>query len=236
MITAYKYKLRPKKAQAHQIDQWLNLLRMQYNYRLSERFNWYETTRSPINSCSLVSCSIAPIVEQPDYYWQKRDLLNTKQLFPEYKSIHYLHIARQRKDFHYKAAKQLLDKYDVIGFEDLNVKGLAKTRMAKSILDAGWSEFLDILVCKAESAGKLAIAVNPNGTTQNCSNCGTRIPKTIADRWHSCHVCGLELDRDVNAAINVKNLAVGRTVNKAQRVSDADAGLAEKPTLYSSAS
>jgi putative transposase len=409
MITAYKYKLRPNNAQAHQIDEWLNLLRMQYNYRLSERFNWYESTRSPINSCSLVSCSIAPIVAQPDYYWQKRDLLNTKQLFPEYKSIHsqvlqnciervkkavdryikvdksgshsgkprfkgrgryhsftytqmqqdcikgnritlpkigdvkiILHrpipdgfkiktaqvvknadcyyvvltlqdvtvptisldvnldhavgidmglkdflitsdaetvpipqfariaesdkqlrnkavsrkkkgsnrrrkavkrlakhhqkVARQRKDFHYKAAKQLLDKYDVIGFEDLNVKGLAKTRMAKSILDAGWSEFLDILVCKAESAGKLAIAVNPNGTTQNCSNCGTRIPKTIADRWHSCHVCGLELDRDVNAAINIKNLAVGRTVNKAQCVSDAMAGLAEKPTLYSSAS
>lgn len=96
------------------------------------------------------------------------------------------------------------------------MKGLAKTRMTKSILDAGWSEFLSILVCKAEGAGKLAIAVNPNGTTQNCSSCGTRIPKTIADRWHSCHVCGLEIDRDVNAAINVKNLAVGRTVNKAQ--------------------
>ena len=57
--------------------------------------------------------------------------------------------------------------------------------------------------------------------------------QTIADRWHSCHVCGLELDRDVNAAINVKNIAVGRTVIKAQRVSDAIAGLAEKPTLYS---
>lgn len=149
---------------------------------------------------------------------------------------HHQKIARQRKDFHYKTSKQLLDKYDVIGFEDLNVKGLARTRMAKSILDAGWSEFLSILVCKAENAGKLAIAVNPNGTTQNCSNCGTRIPKTIADRWHSCHVCGLELDRDVNAAINVKNLAVGRTVNKAQCASDAIAGLAEKPTLYLSAS
>jgi putative transposase len=144
---------------------------------------------------------------------------------------HHQKIARQRQDFHYKTSKQLLDKYDAIAFEDLNVKGLARTRMAKSILDAGWSEFLDILVCKAESAGKLAIAVNPNGTTQDCSNCGTRVPKTIADRWHSCPVCGLELDRDVNAAINVKNLAVGRTVNKAQCVSYAIAGLAEKPTL-----
>ena len=149
---------------------------------------------------------------------------------------HHQKIARQRRDFHYKSAKQLLNKYDVIGFEDLNVKGLARTRMAKSILDAGWSEFLAILVCKAESAGKLAIAVNPNGTTQICSGCGTHIPKTIADRWHSCHVCGLELDRDVNAAINIKNIAVGRTVIKAQRVTEAIAGVAEKPTLYSSAS
>ncbi|MGB8691691.1 MAG: helix-turn-helix domain-containing protein, partial [Microcoleus sp.] len=60
MITAYKYKLRPNKAQAHQFDEWLDLLRMQYNYRLAERFNWYESTRSPVNSCSLVLCSIAP--------------------------------------------------------------------------------------------------------------------------------------------------------------------------------
>jgi putative transposase len=88
MITAYKYKLRPSKAQVHQFDEWLNLLRMQYNYRLAERFNWYESTRCLVNSCSLVSCSIATIVEQPDYYWQKRDLLNTKKLFPEYKEIH----------------------------------------------------------------------------------------------------------------------------------------------------
>jgi putative transposase len=88
MITAYKYKLRPNKAQAHQIDEWLELLRRQYNYRLGERFNWYDSTRCPLNFCSLVSCSIAPIVEKPEYYRQKRDLLNTKQLFPEYKKIH----------------------------------------------------------------------------------------------------------------------------------------------------
>lgn len=78
MITAYKYKLRPTKDQIHQFDEWLTLLRIQYNYRLAERFNWFESTRCFVNSCSLVSCSIAPITEQPDYYWQKRDLLNTK--------------------------------------------------------------------------------------------------------------------------------------------------------------
>jgi len=405
MITAYKYKLRPNKSQAHQIDEWLNLLRMQYNYRLAERLNWYESTRCPVNSCSLEACSIAEIVEQPDYYWQKRDLLKTKKLFPEYGKIHsqvlqdcvarvkksfdrylsqdksgkrsgkprfkgrgryhsftytqmkqdciqnnritlpkigqvkiILHrpipdgfkiktaqvvknadgyyliltlqnnsvptispdvnldnsvgidmglkdflitsdgdtvpipqfarkseqrkkllnksvsrkkkgsnrrrkavkklskhhqkIARQRKDFHYQISKQLLNKYDVVGFEDLNIKSLAKTRMSKSILDAGWGEFLSILQVKAANAGLMAIAVNPNGTTQNCSNCGTHIPKTIQDRWHSCHVCGLELDRDVNAAINIRNIAVGRTGIKAQGMPDAIAGVTEKPALY----
>ena len=88
MMLAYKYKLRPNKAQAHQFDEWLNLLRMQYNYRVGERFRWYESTRCSVNSCSLESCSIAPIVEEPDYYWQKRDLLNTKKLFPEYGELH----------------------------------------------------------------------------------------------------------------------------------------------------
>ena len=147
-------------------------------------------------------------------------------------SKHHQKIARQRKDFHYKTSSQLLHKYDVIGFEDLNIKGLAKTRMSKSILDAGWGEFLSILQVKAENAGLMAVAVNPNGTTQNCSNCGTHVPKTIADRWHSCPSCGLELDRDVNAAINIKNIAVGRTVVKAQDMPDAIAGVTEKPALY----
>src|SRR4028119_1379258 len=88
MITAHQYKLRPNQEQASQFDDWLSLLRMQYNWRRAEGFNWLESTRSPVNSCSVVSCSIAPIVQQPEYYWQKKDLLNTKQLFPEYAGIH----------------------------------------------------------------------------------------------------------------------------------------------------
>jgi len=73
----------------------------------------------------------------------------------------------------------------------------------------------------------LAIAVNPYNTTQLCSTCGTHIPKTTVDRWHSCHVCGLEIDRD----INIKSIAVGRTVIKAQRVTEPIGGVAEKPAL-----
>lgn len=97
----------------------------------------------------------------------------------------------------------------MIVHEKLNVKGLARTRLAKSVHDAGWGQFLDIGKCKAERAGKLTVAENPNGTSIDCSGCGERVPKTLADRVHQCPSCGLTLCRDLNAAINIKNRAVG---------------------------
>ncbi|HEY9641380.1 MAG TPA: transposase, partial [Coleofasciculaceae cyanobacterium] len=144
-------------------------------------------------------------------------------------------VANQRKDFHYKTAKKLLNPGKNIGHEALNIKGIARTRMAKSTHDAGWGQFLSILSVKAVNAGLMTIAVNPNGTTQNCSGCGQKVPKTIQDRWHSCPHCGLELDRDHNAAINIKNRAVGHPVNKAQETPDGIPGVTEKPALYANA-
>lgn len=111
-------------------------------------------------------------------------------------AIAHLKVANQRKDFHYKTAKKLLQKRKNIGHESLNIKGIARTRMAKSTHDAGWGQFRQILSVKAANAGVVAIAVNPNGTTQNCSSCEQKVPKTIADRWHSCPHCGCELNRD----------------------------------------
>lgn len=141
-----------------------------------------------------------------------RRLKAIKQLGKQHKKV-----ADKRKDFHFKTAKQLLSRSDVIAYEDLNVKGLARTRLAKSVLDAGWSSFILILTSKAENAGSLVIPVNPNGTTQECSNCGVKVPKKLHERWHSC-ACGCELDRDLNAAINIKNRAEGHPVLKAQRL------------------
>jgi putative transposase len=86
------------------------------------------------------------------------------------------------------------------------------------INDAGWGQFLAYLSIKAERAGLMTIAVNPNGTTQDGSGCGQKVPKEIQDRWHSCPDCGLELDRDHNAAINIKYRAVGHPVLKARGV------------------
>lgn len=110
-----------------------------------------------------------------------------------------------RKDFHFKTANNLLKKYDVVAVEKLNIKGLAKTRLAKSINDAGWGQFITILSNKAENAGLKVIAVNPNGTSQECSSCGHKVKKPLSQRTHNCPNCKINLCRDLNAAINIKN-------------------------------
>jgi putative transposase len=403
--TAHQYRLRLTKLQQATVDQWLDLCRRQYNYRLGERFNWWQQNRCDVNSCSLI-CHLPELKDRPDFYSQKRDLVNTKRLFSEYKDLpshtlqdvvarvektfdrwlkgdsngkrsgkprfkgqgryrsiafpdpvkpehiegnliqlpkigklkvilhrpipdgftvktaaivkkpdgyyitlslqdssvpelspkmptldntigidmglksflvddsgeevvipqHYrkserrlkkiqrslsrkkkgserrkkaikrvakahLKVSNQRKDFHYKTAKKLLNKGKNIGHEDLNIKGIARTRMAKSTHDAGWGQFLQILSVKAANAGLMTIAVNPNGTTQECSSCGQKVPKTIQDRWHECQ-CGCSLERDHNAAINIKYRAVGHPVFKAQEMPDGIPGVTEKPALY----
>jgi putative transposase len=409
MRIACQYRLRLTTQQQATIDHWLELCRRQYNYRLAERFNWYEQNRCDVNACPLV-CHLPELKNRPNFYSQKRDLVNSKKLFPEYKDLpshtlqdviarvekaferwlsgdsngkrsgkprfkgqgrfrsitfpdpikpehiqgrfiqlpkigklklilhrpipddfkvkaaaitrkvdgyhitlslqddsipvltpdaptlentigidmglkaflvddlgkdepipqHYrkaekrlkrlqrslsrkkkgsnrrqkaikrvakahLKVSNQRKDFHYKTAKKLLSQGKHIAHEKLNIKGIARTRLAKSTHDAGWGQFLQILSTKAERAGLLAVAVNPNGTSQNCSGCGAKVPKTLKDRLHTCPKCGLTLDRDHNAAINIKYLAVGHSVNKAQATPNAVAGVTEKPALYASA-
>ncbi|NER49996.1 MAG: transposase, partial [Symploca sp. SIO1A3] len=155
-----------------------------------------------------------------------RRLKGIKLLAKQHKKV-----ADKRKDFHFKTANQLLSKYDVIAHEKLNIKGLARTKLAKSVLDAGWSNFLSILTNKAEKAGLLVVPVSARNTTQDCSSCGEKVPKKLHVRWHNCPHCGCSLDRDHNAALNIKNRAVGHPVLKAQLMSDGMPGVAEKPTL-----
>ncbi|MEH1852871.1 MAG: transposase [Nostoc sp.] len=114
-------------------------------------------------------------------------------------------VADTRKDFHFKTANNLLKKYDVVAVEKLNVKGLAKSRLAKSVNDAGWSQFISILTVKAVNAGLKLIPVKASGTSQECSNCGTKVQKTLSQRTHDCPNCQVSLCRDLNASINIKN-------------------------------
>ena len=119
--------------------------------------------------------------------------------------IQHKKVADTRSYFHFKTANTLLEKYDVIAVEKLNIKGLAKTRLAKSINDAGWGQFVIILSNKAENAGLKVVDVNPNGTSQECSSCGHKVKKPLSQRTHNCPNCQVNLCRDLNAAINIKN-------------------------------
>lgn len=121
----------------------------------------------------------------------------------------HLHVARVRKEFHYQVAHWLCGLYDLIGFENLNIKGLARTRLAKSILDAAWGSFLSILQAVAVKRGKRTQDTDPRGTSIDCSECGERVIKTLAVRVHDCPHCGLVIDRDWNSGINILNRVLG---------------------------
>jgi putative transposase len=115
----------------------------------------------------------------------------------------------QRKDFNHKLSRELVDTYDRIVFEDLQIQNMVQNHhLAKSISDAGWYQLMNLTEYKAGYAGKFVEFVNPSGTSQNCSGCGSPVPKDLSVRIHSCPFCGLVLDRDHNAAINIFNQVV----------------------------
>jgi putative transposase len=117
------------------------------------------------------------------------------------------HISNQRRDYLHKVTRSLVSEYSLIGIEDLTLAFMNRNRsLALSSYDAGFGEFRQLLEYKAEDAGTLVIDVNPAYTSQACSNCGTIVGKDLNVRVHKCE-CGLEIDRDVNAAINIIRLA-----------------------------
>jgi putative transposase len=113
-------------------------------------------------------------------------------------------VRNQRRDFRHKVSNRLVWRYGKIVVEDLQIQNMVKNHnLAKSISDAGWGGFLAMLTYKAESAGRLVEKVPPHGTTQKCSRCGNVVPKDLSVRVHACPYCGLVMDRDHNAAINI---------------------------------
>jgi putative transposase len=132
-------------------------------------------------------------------------------------------IGRIRENFHYNTAHRLVKHYDLIAVEDLNIKGLARTRLSKSILDAAWGRFITILDAVAVKCGVRVVKVSPHGTSQNCSSCGAKVPKTLSIRLHECHKCGLQMDRDENAARNI----LDRALNEVGLILSARGGLGD---------
>jgi putative transposase len=131
----------------------------------------------------------------------------------------HLRVSRQREEFAKKTAYSVIQSNDLIAYEDLNVKGMVRNqKLAKSINDVAWSTFRKWLEYFGFKYGKVTIAVPPHHTSQNCSNCGEKVAKSLSTRTHICPHCGYIADRDVNASINIlkRGLStVGHTGTKA---------------------
>jgi IS605 OrfB family transposase len=116
----------------------------------------------------------------------------------------HLRVSRQRKGFAQKEALRVIKSNDFIAQVDLNVKGMVKnSKLAKSINDVAWSTFRQWLEYFGFKYGKATVAVAPHNTSQNCSNCDQKVPKSLSTRTHICPHCGYVEDRDINAAINI---------------------------------
>jgi len=141
-------------------------------------------------------------------------------------------VRNQRRDFHHKEARHLVETYDPIVFEDLSMHHMvrrpkakqdesgkylpngaaAKGGLNKSILDAGWASFIELVKHKAEYAGVTVYEVDPKKTSQMCSACGKEGEhKDLSVRTHVCIHCGVVLDRDHNAARNILDRGLGRS-------------------------
>lgn len=118
-------------------------------------------------------------------------------------------IAWRRSDFAHQHSRRIVNRFDLICVEDLSVNRMTHNHcLAKSIHDAAWSQFAHLLSYKAVWAGREDVAVNPAYTSQDCSQCGHRQPLSLSDRTYACPCCGLVLDRDFNASLNI--LRVGQ--------------------------
>ncbi len=169
---------------------------------------------------SLITLSNGRQIEPPEFLRKSEDKLTQQQKRLSRKKLRsknrnkqrikvakvHRKIRNHRTDFAHKTSRKLVDTYDRIVFEDLQIKNMMQNHhLAKSISDAGWYQLISLTKSKAEYAGKVVELVNARNTSQNCSGCGNPVPKDLSVRTHSCPFCGLVLDRDHNAAINILN-------------------------------
>lgn len=163
---------------------------------------------------SLATLSDGGKIEAPRFYRQSEAALAILQRARKSKRVRNIHakIANRRKDFLHKVSTALAKKYGLIVIGDVSPSKIARTRMAKSVLDAGWADFKRQLSYKAIMHGGSTLEARERYSSGDCSSCGARSgPKGLKDlriREWNCGECGAVHDRDVNAAVNI--LRVGQ--------------------------
>jgi len=172
-----------------------------------------------VGVASLITLSDGAKVDNPKWYRasqaklriaqrrvarRKKGGKNRRKAVLQLQRLH-VHTQNQRRDFLNKLAHGLVQANDVIAVEDLQIQNMVRNKhLSKSILDSGWGYFRQRLAAKAVEAGRVVVAVNPAYTSKTCSGCGTVFEHlTLSDRWVEC-ACGLSLDRDHNAALNIQ--------------------------------
>jgi putative transposase len=142
---------------------------------------------------------------------EELNLDKKKKLYNKRRKV-YQKLRNRRSDFLHKTSRKIVDKFDLICMEDLDVKNMVKKSkgrgLTKSILDNNFRELTSMIVYKAEEAGKKVVLVNPKFTSQMCSGCGELVPKKLSIRTHNCPHCNLKISRDQNAAINILRLGL----------------------------
>ena len=129
-------------------------------------------------------------------------------------------VTRQRLDFHHKTAAKLIRENDLVAHEDLNVSGMGRGNLARSIHDVGWGQFFSLLAVKAASAGRQVIRVDPKYTSQRCNQCGhTCRENRVSQSRFVCQSCGHTANADLNAALNILGRACSSVVNVAHSAS-----------------
>jgi putative transposase len=172
---------------------------------------------------SLVALSTGQTIQYPRYYVQaekklvvaQRDLSRKKKGSSNSQAakikVAKLHqkIQNYRDEFLHQVSRKLVDSAGLIVFENLNISGMLKNHhLAKHIQDHAWGKLIQFTQSKAEKAGKVVELVDARYTSQKCSQCGIIVPKMLADRVHLCPNCGLEVDRDINASLNIRTLGL----------------------------
>ncbi|NYZ78093.1 IS200/IS605 family element transposase accessory protein TnpB [Candidatus Micrarchaeota archaeon] len=167
---------------------------------------------------NLVALSNGELVENPRWLEKNEERLvllqrrlshkrkDSRNLLKQRLRVARLHrrVRNQRRDFLHKLSRRLVDDFDLIKFENLNIQKMMKNRfLAKSIGGAGWFELVFLTRYKAEEAGAAVEFVEPRGTSVKCSACGFLVRKTLSVRMHSCPACESVEDRDLNAAKNI---------------------------------
>jgi putative transposase len=149
-------------------------------------------------------------IENPRFFKRDQKELARVQRNKNKKAITIIHqrICNRRLDFTHQLTTKIVKNYSEIFVEKLNKKGMKSFReINRALSDVAWGKFRELLKYKAEEAGRVYKELNPANTTRKCYNCGNIVKKQLKNRWHFCPRCGISIDRDLNAALNL--LALG---------------------------